>query len=181
LGLLVVCVALGLLSGLSPAQLGWQLAPLAPQVLLGVAAGTGLALLFHGATRWLIAATGYRYYSASVLEYVVPRMPREFAAVAGVMVLIVLLEELLFRSLLVGGLLPLVPWPLLLAATGIAFGVMHSPQGLWGMAGAGLAGAGLGALFLWSGSLVLPTVTHYIANLLQIWLVMRRPPPQVSD
>jgi membrane protease YdiL (CAAX protease family) len=92
------------------------------------------------------------------------------------MVPVVVLEELLFRSLLLAGLAPLAPQPLLLVAAGLAFGLMHSPQGAWGMIGAGLAGMGLGLLFLWAGSLVLPFVTHYVANVVQVGLAMRAGP-----
>lgn len=173
LGLILLCVALGLLSGLAPAQLGWQWNPVAPQILGGIVAGTALALIFYAATRWIVAAGGDRFYSPTVLEIIVPRSQAEFWTVAAVMVSVVLLEELLFRSLLLGGLLPILPAPLLLLAGGVVFGAMHSPQGVWGMAGAGLAGVGLGLLFLLAGSLLLPLVAHYVTNMFQVWLAMR--------
>lgn len=173
LALIGLCVALGLLSGLDPAQLGWQWSPVAPQVLGGVVIGTAAALAIHLATRWVVARSGSRFYSPTVLEIIVPRTQTEFWGVVIVMVWIVLLEELLFRSLLLGGLLPIAPAPLLILAGGLAFGAMHSPQGAWGMTGAGLAGMGLGLLFLLSHSLLLPAVTHYVVNIVQVWLAMR--------
>jgi membrane protease YdiL (CAAX protease family) len=173
LALILVCVALGLLSGLSRTRLGWQWGAIAPQTLGGIAAGTALALIFYAATRWVVSAGGARFYSPTVLEIIVPRSQAEFWAVAAVMLAVVLLEELLFRSLLLGGLSPILPAPLLLLAGGVLFGAMHSPQGIWGMAGAGLAGMLLGLLFLAVGSLLLPFVAHYVTNMLQVWLAMR--------
>jgi membrane protease YdiL (CAAX protease family) len=173
LALILLCVGLGLLSGLDPGRLGWQWEAVAPQLLGGIAAGAALALLFYAATRWVVAAGGNRFYSPTVLEIIVPRSQAEFWAVAAVMVSVVLLEELLFRSLLLGGLLPILPAPLLIIAGGILFGALHSPQGVWGMAGAGLAGMALGLLFLLAGSLLLPFVAHYVTNMLQIWLALR--------
>ncbi len=173
LALIALCVALGMLSGLAPDQLGWRLSPLAPQLLGGILAGSALALFFFAATRWVVSRSGSRFYSPAVLEIIVPRTQAEFWAVALVMVSVVILEELLFRSLLIGGLLPIVPAPLLLVISGLAFGVMHSPQGAWGMTGAGLAGVGLGLLFLAAGSLLLPIVAHYVTNMVQVWLAMR--------
>jgi membrane protease YdiL (CAAX protease family) len=173
LALLGFCVLLGLLSGLPPAQLGWTLEPLLPQIGWGLLIGVSLAFLLAAATRLLVVRTGRRFYSTTVLEIIVPRTGRELVGVLVMMVPVVLLEELLFRSLLLGGLQPIAPVALLLAATGIVFGLMHSPQGVWGMAGAGLAGVGLGMLFLWAGSLVLPVVAHYAANVVQIGIAMR--------
>jgi membrane protease YdiL (CAAX protease family) len=87
----------------------------------------------------------------------------------------VLLEELLFRSLLIGGLSPLLPAPLLMVLVSFLFGALHAPQGLWGMVGAGAAGIIFGALFLAEQSLLAPIVAHYLANLVQIMLAMRFP------
>lgn len=177
LGLVAICIGLGLLSGLSAEQLGWRLEPLLPQVGWGVLLGVSLAIFFALSTRWLVARTGRRFYSPAVLEIIIPRNGRELIRVLVAMLSVVALEELLFRSLLLGGLSPLWPTPLLLAATGVAFGLMHSPQGVWGMFGAGLAGVGFGLMFLWTGSLLLPFVAHYVANGVQIALAMRIGPP----
>jgi membrane protease YdiL (CAAX protease family) len=175
--LIGICLALGRLSGLDAGALGWRLQPLLPQLGGGLLIGVGLALVFYTSTRWVAAHAGPRIYSPAVLEIIVPRSRREFWAVVAVMVPMVVLEELLFRSLLLGGLLPVLPAAGLLAATGVIFGLMHSPQGLWGMAGAGLAGVLLGLLFLWAGSLLLPMTAHYVANVVQVELAMRTGPP----
>jgi membrane protease YdiL (CAAX protease family) len=173
LGLIAACVGLGLLSGLEPAALGWTLDDSVGQTVWGVAAGLGLGLLFLLATRWVIRRTGQRYYSSLVIDLIVPKNRRELALTALAMVSVVLLEELLFRSLLVGGLAPLLPSPWLAVGFGVLFGLLHSPQGLWGMAGAALAGVILGLLFLAAGSLLLPCVAHYVANMVQVGIAYR--------
>ncbi|OUC08017.1 hypothetical protein RY27_11515 [Litorilinea aerophila] len=145
---------------------------------MGISLGVMLALFFYGATRWLTARTGHRYYSPLLLEIIVPRTAWELLGVLLALIPVVLLEELLFRSLLVGGLLPILPAPLLVVGWGILFGLMHSPQGLWGMTGASLAGIFLGVLFLEQGSLLTPLVTHYVANAVQIWLAMGAERPE---
>ena len=171
--MIAFCLGLGMLSGLSHTQLGWVWTGAGRQVLLGLALGVAIALFFYVGTRWLVGATGGRFYSNQVIAYIIPRSRRELFGVALAMTGVALLEELLFRSLLLGGFLPVVPGWLLLPALAALFGALHSPQGLWGMAGAALAGLFLGLLFLWSGSLLLPLVTHYVTNMVQIALVMR--------
>jgi membrane protease YdiL (CAAX protease family) len=50
---------------------------------------------------------------------------------------------------------------------------MHAPQGMWGIAGAVLAGLLLGALFLAFGSIVVAIVAHYVVNTAQIAQLVR--------
>jgi membrane protease YdiL (CAAX protease family) len=81
----------------------------------------------------------------------------------------VVLEELLFRSLLVGGLSTTVPMPILVIGFAAIFGLMHTPQGTLGVFMTGLMGIWLGVLFVWSGSLILPLTAHYVINILQLF------------
>lgn len=171
--LIAVCIGLGWLSGLDAAVLGWTPAHARAQVAWGGLAGLMLGAVFLLATRWVVKRTGQRYYSPLIIDLIVPKHAREFVLTAVAMVTIVLLEELLFRSLLVGGLTPLLPGPMLVVGVGILFGLLHSPQGAWGMAGAALAGMILGALFLLAGSLLLPCVAHYVANMVQVGAAYR--------
>lgn len=188
-GLILLCIGLGALSGLSPAQLGWLWPEtqrrLVSQLVGGIGCGLGLALFFYVATRWVTARTGGRFYSDVVIAHITPANGGELALIGLVMIAVALLEELLFRSLLIGGLTPLVPAWALVVAVGLLFGVMHSPQGALGMVGAGLAGVIFGALLLWTGSLLLPLIAHYTANMAQMGMVMARgpfalPPSQTS-
>ena len=171
--LIAACIGLGWLSGLDWPVLGWTAANPWAQVVLGVLGGTALGAVFLLTTRWVVKRTGERFYSSLVLDLIVPKSRREFLLTTLAMVTVVLLEELLFRSLLIGGMTPLLPGPLLVLSVGIIFGLLHSPQGTWGMAGAALAGVILGALFLLAGSLLLPSIAHYMANMIQVSVAYR--------
>jgi membrane protease YdiL (CAAX protease family) len=175
--LIVLCLMLGLLSGASTAQLGWTFPAGTRQLLGGMIwgslGGIALALFFYLSTRWLVAYTGKRFYSSVVIQAITPKSRSELGLVLIAMAPVVLLEELLFRSLLIGGFGLVLPAPLLVVGWGIFFGLLHSPQGWWGMTGAGLAGLLLGALFVAQGSLLWPIVVHYVTNSLQIMQAMR--------
>ena len=170
--LILVCLGLGWLSGLDHRQLGWVWPDGWTPVIWALVWGVALALLFAGSTVWLVRRTGKRYYSPVVVQAILPRDRRELILVCLAMGPVVLLEELLFRSLLVGGLAPVVPLPLLVVGWSIAFGLLHSPQGRWGMLGASLAGALLSWLFLRDGSLLTPLLAHYTTNIVQVGQAM---------
>ena len=172
IGLIAFAIMLGRVSGLDAAQLGWVVQTLWVDLLWGIAWGLLLAGLFSWSTRWLIHRSGERYYSSVIIKAITPRSSRELILVLLAMVPVVLLEELLFRSLLIGGFRAVLPVPLLLIGWSILFGLLHSPQGRWGMIGAGLAGFLLGALFLFSGTLLLPLVAHYVTNSVQVAYAM---------
>jgi membrane protease YdiL (CAAX protease family) len=170
--ILLVAIGLGYLSGVDPARLGWQMPQPLTQLWIGIGVGLALALLFYFVTRQIVRRTGKRFYSSVVITYIVPKTNREFYLVLLALIPVVLLEEVLFRSLLLGGLSLLVPEGVLLIIFGVVFGLLHSPQGIWGMLGAGLGGIVFGLLFVWSGSLLAPVIAHYVANAVQISLAM---------
>lgn len=173
LALIGLCLALGLLSGVSPQELGWVSTAWPTHVGWGIGWGSGLALFFYVTTRWVVGRGNGRFYSTVIIKAITPRNQRELGLVLLAMGPVVLLEELLFRSLLIGGLRPILPLPLLLIGWSVLFGLLHQPQGIWGMIGAGFAGLILGYLFMASGTLVLPVVTHYITNIVQVIQAMR--------
>jgi membrane protease YdiL (CAAX protease family) len=170
--MLLFCVALGYLSGVEATQLGWQWPQPALQLLIGVGAGLATALFFYYTTRQIVRHSGDRFYSPAVMHYIIPKSRREFLLVLLALIPVVLLEELLFRSLLLGGLSPLAPEIVLLIGFGLVFGLFHSPQGIWGMIGAGLGGIIFGLLFLWQQSILAPVVAHYVANAAQIGMAV---------
>jgi len=171
------CIMLGLISGLSRTQLGWVFDQGVQQLFIdclwGCLWGSGLALFFYSTTRWVIQSSGQRFYSAVVIKAIVPQNQRELRLVMLAMIPVVGLEELLFRSLLLGGLTPILPAAILILVSGLLFGVMHIPQGIWGVVGAAAAGMLFGLLFLKTGSLLMPLVAHYVANVAQIGQAMR--------
>lgn len=173
---LVICLLLGRGSGLPPETLGWQIPNAGSQIATGALAGLGLALIFAGAGRFVTRHTDTRFYR-SILELVVPRSRREAGLLPFALLLSVLFEEVLFRSLLIGGLSPLLPTAWLIIGFSVVFGLLHSPQGTWGIVGAGTAGAIFGLLFVWRQSLLTPLVAHFVANGVQIWLASRELDP----
>jgi len=173
LALIALCVALGLLSGLEYITLGWVFAAPLRQLLSGLLVGGALAIGLSGVSRWTMRRAGAHVAIPRFVEMVTPRSTDELMLVGLALVPVVVLEELLFRSLLIGGLTPLFPAAALLVAVSVLFGVLHLPQGVWGMVGAGLASVVLGALFLAEQSLLAPMVAHYVANLTQLVLAMR--------
>jgi membrane protease YdiL (CAAX protease family) len=86
----------------------------------------------------------------------------------------VLVEELLFRSLLLGGLRLFVPSLVLVISTALLFGWAHSPQGRLGMVLTAVISLAFAGLFLWRGSLLPPLVAHYVVNLLQLLAAHRQ-------
>lgn len=173
LAMILLALFLGRLSGVGYAELGWGVDQFGRQLFIGLSWGIILALFFLWSTRWLLHHGGDRYYSAVIIHAIAPKNSRELIAVLLAMLPVVLLEELLFRSLLIGGMQMLFPAVLLVVIWGIFFGVLHSPQGIWGMVGAGLAGIVLGGIFIYTGSLVAPLVAHYVANGVQVVQAMR--------
>ncbi len=166
--LLALCLGLGRLSGLPPQVLGWAWPDPLRQVGWGIFWGAAIALVYIFLTRWIVSSTGGRYYTPTVVRAIVPKSQRELVLLALAMIGVVVVEELLFRGLLIGGLTPLLPGWLLVVLTGVVFGLLHSPQGLWGMVAIGAGGMALGWMFLGAQSLLLPMVAHYIANIIQI-------------
>jgi membrane protease YdiL (CAAX protease family) len=102
------------------------------------------------------------------MKAILPRNPREQILVPLALLPAALLEELLFRSLLLGGFSLFAP-PLLLAAVfSLLFGLMHSPQGRFGIVVTAVVGFLLCLLFLWRWSLLPTVVAHYVINLRQL-------------
>lgn len=171
IGLVLACLGLGLLSGLPAATLGWQLLNPAADLLIGLAAGVLLSLGLTGLARLARLASrpfGIAIYSPTVILNVLPRNRREWLLVALALAPSVALEELLFRSLLLGGLSPLLPAWLLVPGISALFGLMHLPQGWLGVAGTALAGIVFSLLFLGTGGLLAPLAAHYVADILQL-------------
>lgn len=168
LGLIGACFWLGWQSELAFAQLGWQSVNVPRDLLAGFFVGIGCALMVPPLTHWAIARFGASVYSPIVILNILPRRAREWILVPLALIPAVFLEELLFRSLLLGGFGTLAP-PLVLAFVwSLLFGALHSPQGALGIAVAAALGLILSFLFLATHSLLAPFLAHYLINLLQL-------------
>jgi membrane protease YdiL (CAAX protease family) len=173
LGMIVFCVLLAWSSGQSFSQLGWQSLDLSRDLLAGFFAGIVVALCMPPLTNWAVARFGAAIYSPIVIKSILPRDRREALLVPLALVPAVLLEELLFRSLLLGGFGSFAPPILLALAWSVWFGALHLPQGALGIVVAAALGMLLSGLFLATQSLVAPMLAHYLINLLQLIWVSR--------
>ncbi len=172
--LIVLCLALGRLSGLPPERLGWVVPSVRTETLVGLGVGVLIQSLMHPLTRWAVARFGPEIYSPVVIRNILPDNGREWALVPVAMIPAALLEELLFRSLLLGGFSAIWP-PLPLAVLGaVLFGAMHMPQGLLGVLTTGGVGFLLSLLFLQRWTLLSVFVAHYTINLLQLLWASRQ-------
>ncbi len=166
--LVLACIGLGLLSGVPLKSLGWTFDNGWQDIGLGIIIGLLTQLIANQVTVFAIDKWGKQIYSPVVMKNIMPRNRIEWLLVPAALFLAVILEELLFRSLLIGALGQAAPVPLLLILFSAVFGLMHSPQGNLGILITGLLGLWLGLLFVWSGGLLLPLVAHYTINFLQL-------------
>lgn len=86
-----------------------------------------------------------------------------------VLPIIAIFEELLFRAVLIGALaagfgLPV--WALVLLSS-LLFAIGHGAQGTAGILVTGVIGILLAVVFVWSGSLLVVIVAHYVVNTLE--------------
>jgi membrane protease YdiL (CAAX protease family) len=174
-GLVVAGLILGWVSGLSRDQLGWvSHAPLI-DIAIGVAAGVAIQAPLNALTAWAIRRFGPHIYSPVVVRSILPRSRDEWPPILVALFPSVLVEELLFRSLLLGGLSVVFPAWALVVATALLFGWMHSPQGQLGMVMTAAVSLVFAGLFLWRESLLPVLVAHYVVNLMQLVLAYRHP------
>lgn len=174
IALIAICIVAGLTVGPGAGQLGWESDALLKDVLAGAGIGAALAgfLLWAGTTairRW-----GPDIYDNRLLRAIVPTSRREWVLVALALAPAALGEELLFRSLPLGGLDWLVPPVVLMWPLALVFGLLHTAQGLWGVVGSTLLGLVFSALFLWTGNIWTPFVAHYVLNLVEVTVAMRQ-------
>ncbi len=170
LALIAVCLLLGFTLGPGSATLGLRSTEPVADVALGLACGLVLSAIVAGAG-WLIErAWGADVYNDVVLCAILPRSRREWVGVLLALLPAALLEELLFRALPLAGLAWLIAPRWLLWPLSVGFGLLHWPQGSWGVLGATLAGVVFGLLFLFTGSLWVPLAAHYVLNVTQLLL-----------
>jgi membrane protease YdiL (CAAX protease family) len=166
-----LCIGLGLASDLDLTRLGWTLADPWVSLLKGAVLGVAVQIPLSWLTRAVVnrLGAGKDIYSPVVVRLILPKTRREAALVALAFVPAVFMEEMLFRSLLVGGFSVLFnPWVLGLVWA-MVFGSMHLPQGSLGMIATSFIGFILAGAFIVSGGLLVPIAAHYVINILQVW------------
>lgn len=162
------CLFLAWLSGLPAAELGLTVRNLWWSLSLGFGLGLLIQLIVSLITLQAIKYFGPGIYSSWLIRNILPRNRNEWLLVVLAFLPPVAMEELLFRTLLIGLFQTIIPLPLLILVTSVIFGLMHQPQGRLGMIGAGAINIVFCLLFLWTGELLIPLVAHYTVNLLQV-------------
>jgi uncharacterized protein len=97
-----------------------------------------------------------------------PRTPQERRLFAVVGVTAGVCEEWLYRGFflaLVAAVAPGLPGPVLVLVAALAFGLAHAYQGVAGVVTTGVLGGVLAAVYLSSGSLLLPVLLHALIDL----------------
>jgi membrane protease YdiL (CAAX protease family) len=172
--LILVCIALGLWLGPGVGALGWRTDRLVQDALIGAAAAVLLAPGFMWVGYVVVRRWGPEIYDNRLLRAIVPVNRGEWFGVVLALAPAAVLEELLFRSLPLGGLTWLAsPWVLMWPFS-LLFGLMHASQGQWGLVGTALMGLLLSALFLYTGSIWAPIVAHWLLNVTEVTLAQRQ-------
>jgi membrane protease YdiL (CAAX protease family) len=170
LALVALCLLLGFTVGPGPEALGWSLTPtlLGQDLALGVALGLAFAAALNLGGRLAVRRWGEEVSSSKLLRCMLPVNRREWAGVLLALLPAAALEELLFRSLPLGGLAWLVPPWWLLWPLALLFGLLHWPQGGWGVVITAVTAVVLSLLFLATGSIWAPLAAHYVINVHQL-------------
>lgn len=134
-------------------------------LLVGAVAGVGLYLLDEGMT--VLARVVGVVPEEALRESLSPGSRGGWVVLlVGVLPVVAVAEELLFRGALVGAATVGLGVPAWAAVGGssLLFGAAHSVQGPGGIAVTGVLGVALAGVFLATGSLVAVVVAHYVVN-----------------
>ena len=170
--LVILGVCSGLVSSLTVQNpekyIGWPVESPGLDVIIGAALGVVIQFIVNVTSVLAIRIFGKSIYDPKVMKSVVPKRQREWFLILVPLLLTVAVEELIFRSMLIGGFSLLVnPW-IMAVASSIIFGIMHSPQGRLGIVMTAVIGFVFAAIFIVSNSLVMVITAHYIINFMQI-------------
>ncbi len=169
LAFIAVSIGLGFLSGESFRTLGWAPPDPLGDIVIGVAVGALLPALLYFPSQW-VEKHRPEWYSAVVIKSIRPRSPREWPWVVITLLPVALMEELLFRSLLLGAFAPYVNIVYFVIGVSVFFGLLHLPQGEWGVVGVILVSLVFSSLFLWRESLLVVVIAHWVMNVMQLAL-----------
>lgn len=172
--LILLCVALGAVWGPGASALGWRTEGVLAAIGAGILVAGVLAPLLNWIGNFAVQRWGPAVYDNRLLRAIVPINQREWVGVVLALLPAALLEELLFRSLPLGGLAWVVsPWVLMWPLS-LLFGVMHASQGAWGVVGTAFMGLVLSALFLFTGSIWSVVLAHWLLNVVEVTLAQRQ-------
>ena len=137
---------------------------------VGVGTGFGVLLWVGNESATTIANAVGAAYDEGVRGLLAPDSPSGWLLLfGGVLPIIAISEELLFRAALIGvpaANFAVSPW-LLATASSLAFALGHGAQGRVGVVVTGVLGFVLAAGYILSGSLLVVVVAHYVINALE--------------
>ena len=105
--------------------------------------------------------------SLGSLAHFLPQSEGDLRAFVAASITAGIVEEILYRGFVLWYLLQLLPTWAAILASGVAFGLGHSYQGLSGIARVTLVGLAMGVFYLYTGSIWLPIVAHIAVDILQ--------------
>ncbi len=98
-------------------------------------------------------------------EFALPHSRRDLAWFYGISVTAGVTEEILYRGFLIAYLAGFMPTLAAIVVSTLAFGAAHSYQGPTGIVRTFLVGLALAAMYVLSGSLLLPIVAHVLVDI----------------
>ena len=162
-----VLIGAAIYSGIPAEALGIEFS--SEYLVTGVVLGVGFGVALYVANE-LGAASAKRFgidHDEQLREMLAPdSIGGWLVLLVVVLPIIALFEELLFRAALIGVLsagFDVSPW-LLAVGSSIVFGFGHGVQGTAGIVVTGVLGFVLAAVFIYTGSLLVVVVAHYLIN-----------------
>ncbi len=165
--LIAVSIGLGFLSGADFLALGWTPPNPLGDIGIGLSVGILLPVILYFPSKW-VEEHHPEWYSDVVIRTIRPRSRREWPWVILALLPVALMEEILFRSLLLGAFSPYVNIIYFAIGVSIFFGLLHIPQGEWGVFGVILVSLLFSFLFLWRQSLLVVVIAHWLMNVVQL-------------
>ena len=167
--IIALSIGLGFLSGEDFHTLGWSPSHPVGDISIGILVGLLLPLLLYYPSQW-VETHHPEWYSDVVVRAIRPRSSREWPWVILALLPVALMEEILFRSLLLGAFSPYVNIIYFAIGVSVIFGLLHLPQGEWGVVGVMLVSLLFSFLFLWRQSLLIVVIAHWLMNVMQLLL-----------
>jgi len=159
-----------LYTGVPAAALGVEFSWAYVQTGLVIGTATGVVLYIANEIAAALATHAGFSHDEQLRELLAPESAGGWTILlGGVLPIIAVFEELLFRAALIGALavgFAIDPW-LLAVGSSIAFALGHGIQGRVGILVTGALGFVLAALFIQTGSLLVVVVAHYWINALE--------------
>jgi membrane protease YdiL (CAAX protease family) len=157
-------------NGETPAQIGWSLKRFPLEVAMGLLLFIPMAYVVNWLEE-LFTAAGLSAPTSSS-DYLHPNSPAEMWLAAGLVVVVAVAEETIFRGYLLLRFTGLgLGKTLAVLLSSAIFAVGHGYEGPLGLATVAVMGILFAAVYLWRGSLVAPMVMHFLQDFIAIVVV----------